>query len=276
MLQYRQHRYGTEFNELRRYADWLGAEAAHLEAEHSPTQTVDFALHYQRVLLNYVVTVENLVSVAGHEPDTSTSTSTSTSTDASRAKERALELVRLIDTRSDERAGNQGELHLLDMETRLVAATGYDALGGSPDLLENGGRLKEATISPSPWVRYDLGCMYYAQSEEQTNPTRKAQRREPALENFENAVMAPRPLTVVWKDTMLARLRPYRWQFAGLGITSPLRLSNFVGSRAELGKLSEQERDLLSTKVFRALEYRYQYEEFDFLRVAGWVDSLVP
>ena len=352
MLQYRLHRYATGFEELRRYADWLSAEAAHLEAEHSPTQDADFALHYQRVLLNYVITVENLVSVADHPADISTSP------DANRARESALELVRLIDSGAGERNDDQGEVSLLKQKMRLVAATGYVALGGTQDLLEIGGRIKEAGISASPWVRYDLGCMFYAQSQEQTNPTRRAELRELALGHLEYAMIAPRARAFVWKDPMLTQLhadprfqklagwprtdfwdleplQPYRTRFAGLGITSPLHLSTFVGSRAELGdhlragrlqtlallgvselanrteilsllpwaevllsrykvelvseiiaegilsaeelgRLSEQERDLLSAKVFRALERRFHYEGFEFLRVAGWVDSLVP
>ena len=356
MLQYRRNRYVTEFDALRRYADWLSAEAAHLEAEHSPTRNADYALHYQRVLLNYVVTVVNLVAIGGHGPDPSTGP------DASRARDRALQLVRLIDARTGEkegeRAGGSGELPLLEQKMRLVAATGYVALGGSADLLEVGSRLTEAAISASPWVRYDLGCMHYAQSEEQTNPERRKELEELALEHLEYAMIAPRPRSFVWKDPMLVRLhadsrfqklarsprpdfwdleplRPYRRQFAALGITSPLRLSTFAGSRAELGdylgsgrlrtlallgvselanrtevlsllpwaeellsrykvelvseiveegilgsaelgNLTEQERDLLSTKVFRSLEHRYGFEGFDFLRVAGWVDSLVP
>ncbi|HSP52633.1 MAG TPA: hypothetical protein VLO00_07045, partial [Cryobacterium sp.] len=252
MLQYRRHRYGKGFDELRRYADWLSAEAAHLEAEHSPTENADFTLHYQRVLLNYVITVQNLVAVGGHGPDPTTGP------DASRARERALQLVRLIDARTAEPAAKRGELPLLEQKMRLVAATGYVALGGSEDLLEIGSRLTEATISASPWVRYDLGRMYYAQSEEQANPSRKAELRELALGHLEFAMIAPRPRSFVWKDPTLARLhadprfqklarsprtefwdleplRPYRAQFAGLGITSPLRLSTFVGSRAELG-----------------------------------------
>lgn len=356
MLQYRRNRYVTEFDALRRYADWLSAEAAHLEAEHSPTRHADFALHYQRVLLNYVVTVVNLVAIGGHGPDPTTGP------DASRARDRALQLVRLIDARTGEKegepSGGRGELHLLEQKMRLVAATGYVALGGSSDLLEIGSRLAEAAISASPWVRYDLGCMHYAQSEEQTNPERRKELEELALEHLRYAMIAPRPRSFIWKDPMLARLhadprfqevarsprpdfwdleplRPYRRQFAVLGITSPLRLSSFPGgtaelsdylgagrlqtlallgiselanrtevlsllpwaeellsrykvelvseiieegilSSAELGNLSEQERDLLSTKVFRSLEHRYRFEEFDFLRVAGWVDSLVP
>ena len=352
MLQYRLHRYGTEFGELRRYADWLSAEAAHLEAEHSPTQDADFALHYQRVLLNYVITVENLVSVADRP------SGASTSPDANRARESALELVRLIDAGAGERDEEQGEVSLLKQKMRLVAATGYVALGGSQDLLEIGGRIKEAGISPSPWVRYDLGCMFYAQSQGQTNPTLKAELRDLALGHLEYAMIAPRPRSFVWKDPMLTRLhadprfqklagnprtdfwdleplQPYRRKLAGLGITSPLHLSTGVGSRAELGdhlrvgrlqtlallgiselanraevlsmlpwteellsryrvelvseimaegilspaelgNLSEQERDLLSATVFRALKRRYHFEELDLLRVAGWVDSLVP
>ncbi|TFD34220.1 hypothetical protein [Cryobacterium cryoconiti] len=352
MLQYRLHRYGTEFDELRRYADWLSAEAAHLESEHSPTQNADFTLHYQRVLLNYVITVENLVSVADHPADISTSP------DANRARESALELVRLIDAGAGERDAEQGEVSLLKQKMRLVAATGYVALGGTQDLLEIGGRIKEAGISASPWVRYDLGCMFYAQSQEQTNPTRKAELRELALGHLEYAMIAPRARSFVWKDPMLTQLhadsrfqklagqprtdfwdleplQTYRTRFAGVGITSPLHLATFVGSRAELGdylgagrlqtlamlgvselanrteilsllpwaevlltqykvelvseiiaegilsaeelgRLSEQERDLLSAKVFRALDRRFHYEGFEFLRVAGWVDSLVP
>ncbi|TFC84210.1 hypothetical protein E3T23_00470 [Cryobacterium cheniae] len=352
MLQYRLHRYGTEFDELRRYADWLSVETAHLEAEHSPTQDADFSLHYHRVLLNYVITVENLVSV------TDRPSGTSTSTDAIRARESALELVRLIDAGAGERNIEPGEVSLLKRKMRLVAATGYVALGGSQDLLEIGSRIKEAGISASPWVRYDLGCMFHAQSQEQTDPTRKAELRELALGHLEYAMIAPRPRSFVWKDPMLTQLhadprfqklagnprtdfwdlnslQPYRTQFADLGITSPFHLSTLVGSRselgdflgagrlqtlallgiselanraevlsmlpwseellsryrvelvseiiaegilsaAELGNLGEQERDLLSTKVFRALARRYDFEEFDLLQVAGWVDALVP
>ena len=352
MLQYRLHRYGTEFDELRRYADWLSVETAHLEAEHSPTQDADFSLHYHRVLLNYVITVENLVSV------TDRPSGTSTSTDAIRARESALELVRLIDAGAGERNIEPGEVSLLKRKMRLVAATGYVALGGSQDLLEIGSRIKEAGISASPWVRYDLGCMFHAQSQEQTDPTRKAELRELALGHLEYAMIAPRPRSFVWKDPMLTQLhadprfqklagnprtdfwdlnslQPYRTQLADLGITSPFHLSTLVGSRselgdflgagrlqtlallgiselanraevlsmlpwseellsryrvelvseiiaegilsaAELGNLGEQERDLLSTKVFRALARRYDFEEFDLLQVAGWVDALVP
>ena len=352
MLQYRLHRYGTEFDELRRYADWLSVETAHLEAEHSPTQDADFSLHYHRVLLNYVITVENLVSV------TDRPSGTSTSTDAIRARESALELVRLIDAGAGERNIEPGEVSLLKRKMRLVAATGYVALGGSQDLLEIGSRIKEAGISASPWVRYDLGCMFHAQSQEQTDPTRKAELRELALGHLEYAMIAPRPRSFVWKDPMLTQLhadprfqklagnprtdfwdlnslQPYRTRFADLGITSPFHLSTLVGSRselgdflgagrlqtlallgiselanraevlsmlpwseellsryrvelvseiiaegilsaAELGNLGEQERDLLSTKVFRALARRYDFEEFDLLQVAGWVDALVP
>ncbi|MBC7443568.1 MAG: hypothetical protein H7311_13790 [Ramlibacter sp.] len=372
MLQYRQHRYGTEFEELRRYADWLSSEASHLEQEHSPAPTspwwsraegapgrvrgvpvsADFALHYQRVLLNYVITVENLVSIPVRESDPSTTP------EVSRAKERALELVRLIDAGRGEEGNQKREFSLLERQMLPVAATGYVALGGSQDLAEISGRIKEAGLSASPWGRYGLACMYYAQSREQTNETRKAELRDLAFQNLEYAMIAERLLRFVWKDPMLIELHSdprfqklariprtdfwdlepltsYRKQLAALGIRSPLHLSTFEGTRAELsdhlgasrlhtgvlldvselanrtevlsllpwadlllskykvelvsallsegilstaelGRLSEQERDLLIAKVFRSLDQGFQYERFDFLRVAGWVDSLVP
>ncbi|TFC52227.1 hypothetical protein E3T26_12240 [Cryobacterium sp. TMT1-21] len=372
LLQFRQHRSATEFEELRRYADWLSNEADHLEAKHQPahrspwwsrtpafpvpTETdpvaADFAMHYRRVLLNYVITVENLASIPDQGSDPSTTPQ------VSHARERALQLVRLIDGSRGAEGSRGPELTLLEQNMRLVAATGYVALGGSQDLAEINGRIKEAGMSASPWVRYDLACMLYAQSREQTNEKWKEELRNLALEHLEYAMIAERPRNFVWKDPMLVELHPdprfqklariprtdfwdldplapYREKFADLGISSPLHLSTFVGTRAELsdhlgasrlhtallldiselanrtetlsllpwagplhstykvelvsallkegivsaaelGKLGEQERDLLIAKVFRSLDQGFPYETFDFLIVAAWVDSLVP
>jgi hypothetical protein len=242
MLQHRMFREGTTFDELSPYASWLKEQATDIRPLSADGSVkYGFQMHYRRLLANHLVAVQNLSYT-----DFPRDKEAAVKAHRQAAKKTAKDLVELIDNQ-------RRRPSVMDSSMRHIAAVAYRTLTDPfPSTYPNEWDqrvqelLAQAEKSFSPWVRYNVACMYMALGDSESCLKHLVYARtDPRLQEWARwdpmlKMLHPEPrfqdLTGPRGYWEVAVLAPHKGKFADLGIANPLRLQDLDLPVSELAK----------------------------------------